>query len=213
MNLLYNIKHKGRLIIILMLFVIIEIVRIISQKETVQQLGDSINEIYSDRLIAQNLLFKISNNINEQRLLVLENNNDTIDRLLKRNIVSTIDYLKAYSRTELTNKEDSIFKKLKLEITELNRFFLSRDLLQNNVSKSVYFVHLGSVFGYLNNLSNIQISRGETLNTGANKTISFSNIINELDWVLIIVTALIILSIILVSKSIVSKFPQYEQLN
>lgn len=178
-----------------------------------QQLDESVTEIYKDRLIAQNLLFKISNSINQQKILTLAQPSDSVGRLFQLNISEMEGYIEGYEKTKLTKKEDSVFLALKEKTEALKELESNPSFLRQENAVKLLSGHLSDISGYLSQLSDIQIKQGEIINTGAHKTIIYSGILNDLDWMLIVITSILILAAIFVSKSIIARLPQKGQLN
>ncbi len=214
MNILYNLKSKGKIVLYLCAFSFLEILTNSSQTDNVQQLDTSIDEIYSDRLVAQDLLFKISNNVYEQKFLLLDHApNDSLIAAIHTNTAEIVDYLSMYDKTELTPKEAIIFKELKIKVSQLDRFPLVNDPLLAGKTNNVYYKELDAISNSLGALSEIQMNRGERIMVEAGKVLSFSVIINELNWALLIIISLFMLSVLYASRSIASGFHQNENLN
>lgn len=215
MKLLYSIKQKGRIIALLSIFLAIEILSNSSQTENVQQLDMTINEIYADRLIAQDLLFKMANSIDEQKMMLLgKNNQESTVKVIDQSAGKIYGFISSYDKTKLTADEELIFGKLKTKIGELNAFVAAnKNQLLLPYVKSQYILQLDAVSNDLTSLSEIQVSRAKDLKTDSLKIVSFSAIIHELNWALSIITVLCIAALVFASKSIVSTFPQREQLN
>lgn len=202
------------MIVLLSFLLLIEILSNSSQTENVQHLDASINEIYADRLLAQDLLFKISERINRQKTsLLTEISNDSLISSMNVNFKEIEGFLNAYDKTKLTKEEAIIFGKLKTETASLKKMITkcgNGQLFLNNL-KDQYSQQLDSASVMLYSLSEIQMTRSKELRADSYKTLSFSGIINELNWTLSIIIALVIFAIVLASKSIIPKIP--EQLN
>lgn len=214
MNILYNLKSKSKIVLYLCAFSFLEILTNSSQTDNVQQLDTSIDEIYSDRLVAQDILFKISNNIYEQKCLLLDHaTTDSVMAAIHTNTAEIFDHLSLYDKTELTTKEEIIFKKLKIQVSELDHFSLTNDPLLAGKTNKLYYKELDAISSSLDALSKIQMNRGKRIMMEAGKVLSFSVIINELNWALLIIMSLFMLSILYASKSVASEFHQNEKLN
>lgn len=214
MNILYDLKSKGKIVLYLCAFSFLEILTNNSQTDNVQQLDTSIDEIYSDRLVAQDILFKISNNVYEQKYLLLDHApNDSVIAAIHANTAEIFKHLSLYDKTELTPKEAIIFKELKVKVSELDRFSLTGDPLLADKTNKLYSKELDAISNSLGALSEIQMNRGERIMMEAGKVLSFSVIINELNWALLIIISLFMLSILYASRSVASGFHQNERLN
>lgn len=216
MKLLYNIKEKGRLVVLLIIFLIIEILSNHSQTDNVSKLDTAINEIYSDRLMAQDYIYKISENIHSQKVFLLNRNpSNVLNKLLNRNFNEIKSHIINYEKTSLTNPEKILFDKFKSQITGLYGFLgdKSQQILLNDNTRNIYITQLDSLSDKLKGLSEIQISRSAIIKNDSIKIVSFSSIINQLSSVLLIITTLYIIAIVFTSKSVSSKFHQQEHLN
>lgn len=201
------------MIVLLSFLLLIEILSNSSQTENVQHLDASINEIYADRLLAQDLLFKISERINRQKTsLLTEISNDSLVSSMNVNFKEIEGFLNAYDKTKLTKEEAIIFGKLKTETASLKKMVTKYGNGQLFLNlKDLYSQQLDSASVMLYSLSEIQMTRSKELRADSYKTLSFSGIINELNWTLSIIIALVILAMVLASKSIIPRIP--EQLN
>jgi hypothetical protein len=212
---MYNIKEKGKFILLLCALLLIEIFSTNSQTQNVQQLDSTINEMYSDRLIAQDLIFKMAENIHQQKtILFAKYDQDSINRALNHHFEKIAGFINSYDKTALTNDEANLLSSFKTKISRLSSITLNANEDQSVLyKKDKYNVQLDLLLLDLNRLAEIQVSRSGHLKDDSHKIVSFSNIINELNKALMIITALGIAAMALTSKSIVPRFPQQERLN
>lgn len=216
MKLPYYIKQKGRLVFFLFFFLLIDILSNNSQIHKIKHLNSTINEIHADRLIAQNLIFKISEEINNQKIYLLsETNHDSLLMYMNVSFRHLESLLKDYDKTKLTIEESLALSKLKVKVRALNMYFLK---LYNTEYpfyslKQNYLEQTKGISTILINLSEIQISRSNDLKIDSSNTLSFAGIINDLNWALSFVISLAILFTVLATKSITSKINQQQQLN
>ena len=216
MKLMYNIKEKGKFILLLCALLLIEIFSTSNQIQNVQQLDSTINEMYADRLIAQDLIFKMAETIHQQKnILFADHDQDPINRALEQRSEKITGFINAYDKTALTTDEATILVGFKTKISRLTSMMLNANEGKSDLykAKDAYNAQLDLLLADLNRLAEIQVSRSGYLQKDSHKIVSFSNIINELNKALMIITALGIAAIALTSKSIVPKFPQQERLN
>src|SRR6218665_2755340 len=195
MKLIYNIKQKGRLILLLLFFLVIEFVSSSSQKENVQQLDTAINEIYSDRLIAHDLIFRMSEVIHEQKdVLLTANDQDSAAKLLSQGFDKINYHIRVYNKTHLTRDEALVFARFKAKIEALSKTVsrVGQDHIDADQEKKELIAQLDSVAVYLSELSGIQLDRSEDLREDSHNIVSFSCVIEQLNWALFIVTSLCI---------------------
>lgn len=216
MKLPYYVKQKGRLVFFLSFFLLIDILSNNSQINKIKHLNTTINEIHSDRLIAQNLIFKISEVINKQKIYLLsETNHDSLVIYMNISFRNIESLLKDYNKTKLTIEETIALNELKAKVSTLNMYFLK---LYNSQYpfyslKQNFLEQTKIISAILINLSEVQISRSNDLKIDASDTLSFAGIINDLNWALSFILSLAILFTVLATKSITSKINQQEQLN
>lgn len=216
MKLPYYIKQKGRMVFLLSFFLLIDILSNNSQIDKIKHLNTSIKEIYMDRLIAQNLIFKISEVINKQKIYLLsETNQDSLLIYMNVSFNAIQSLLKEYDKTKLTIEESTALNELKIKVSALNIYFLKLYNSQHPFYnlKQNYFEQTKVISTILINLSEIQLSRGNDLKIDSSNTLSFAGIINHLNWALSFIISIAILYTVLAAKSITSKINQQEQLN
>ncbi|MCC6690882.1 MAG: MCP four helix bundle domain-containing protein [Bacteroidia bacterium] len=207
---LYSLKQKGRVIILLSFFLIIEILINKNQTENVRDLNTSINEMYSDRLLAQDIIFKIAERINQQRIIMLtEVDQMIVIKHIEANTKRVDSLLIAYGKTKLTNDETLIFDNLKQHVSMLHSFILKSDVGNSSEKnfKTEYIKQLDSITDIFNSLSEVQLSRSNELREKSIKTLSSSGAIGQLSHIISIVIAFCILIIVFVSKSIIPEPP------
>jgi hypothetical protein len=216
MSMIFNIKDKWRFIGLLIVILIIELFSSLSQANNVSKLNSSINEIYSDRLIAQDFIYKISSNIYFQKEILYSSSSKNFteyDFKIKLDEISS--YISKYENTLLTPEESIVLNKLKKQIVSL------KDLFNENQSqiiysldiKKLYLNKLDEVLFSLKELSEIQMKRSLELKTESLRTVEYSDIINEIFSVLIIISALCVFAILLTVKSTIPKSFQNSNLN
>lgn len=211
MSFLFNLKHKGKISLILLLFVIFEIIKSTMYKSNFSELSSSFSEVYSDRVLAQDYIFKLSDKIHERQKLIINNfqTSENLNRqLLIRNKNELIRLLNLYSKTKLTTLERQIFVEFEKNIFELEK--LEQRVLLNGLTinsqdiKTVHLKMIEKVLTQLHQLSYIQISEARLLNENTQKLNNKSKTLNHFEWFLIIGIAICIQAIIFSSKTLVS---------
>lgn len=211
MNFLFNLKHKGKISLILLLFVIFEIVKSTMYKSNFSELSSSFSEVYSDRVLAQDYIFKLSDKIHERQKLIINNfqtSENLNQQLLIRNKNELIRLLNLYSKTKLTTLERQIFVEFEKNIFELEkleqRVLLNGLTINSQDTKTVHLKMIEKVLTQLHQLSYIQISEARLLNENTQKLNNKSKTLNHFEWFLIIGIAICIQAIIFSSKTLVS---------
>jgi len=180
---------------VLMIFVLIITTNLID-KDNFTRVKDTVINIYEDRLIAKDLIFKISNIINKKEVAVIRNHanyfnnenisiNKEIDNLLFR-----------FEQTNLTVEESYIFDDLKNQINTLKNF-------ENNYLNDLNFKENKD---YLNNilkieqslvsLSEIQLREGGKLMSVSKKALSTIELFTQMEIYFLVFLAIIVQIII-----------------
>jgi len=220
MNVLYTIRHKGKIALLLLAIIFAEIYFSYAYSSNISQIGESFSEVYADRIIAQDYIYKMSNILSKRKKIVFKN--PTTDNLKKDLIFD--DYglkiswiLANYEKTKLTTNEKLLFDKFKINVFSmiaLEKKYASES--NHLVSNEFYRVRnnlLKESITQLDKLSEIQIVRVKDLNETSQKTVSFSSLLNQFDWALLLVILVSIQILIFTSKSSRPKLPQNQYLN
>lgn len=212
MNSFYHIKQKGKIALLLLVLVIVELLSDNSQSKSISQLGDAFNEVYSDRLIAQDYIYKITENVHEQKYRLLKQTDSAFNnKILAISNTEIINILKQYEVTKLTSKEEKTLLKLKGKIHIMQKFATGMRFSDNTVH--LYTGYIDAVSDNLKTLSEIQVERSREINGDSIKIISFSTIIDQLNLAMLIVMGLLIQVIVFTSKSLYPKAYQNKYLN
>lgn len=217
MNLLYDIRQKGKITILLIAVVFLIILSSNTYNEKINQMGDSFSEMYSDRLLAQDYIYKLADILHHRKYTLASKNVSDIDEIFKDYGIKISQLLANYEKTQLTKNESIQFKEFKknvLVMILLEKKYLNstnKDLKANLLRSQSNVLNLSLI--QLDLLSEIQISRGKNLNDDSKKIVSFSSLLNQFDWALIIIIGLIIQVLIFTAKSSIPKHPQNQNLN
>jgi len=217
MNILYNIRQKGRITILLIGVFFLIILSSNTYSDKINQMGNLFSEMYSDRLIAQDYIYKFAKILYERKIELANQNMRDIDKVFKGDEIAISLLLTNYEKTKLTINENIQFQEFKKSIL-LMIFFEKKYLMSTNDQYKIHLLklqekYLNTSFVQLDKLAEIQISTGKKLNETSRKIVSFSTLLNQFDWALIIIIGLIIQVIIFTSKSSVPKNPQNQYLN
>lgn len=217
MNILYNIRHKGRITILLIAVFFLVVLSSNTYNEKINQMGKLFSEMYSDRLIAQDYIYKFAKILYDRKMKLVNQNVEGIDEAFKNDELGISLFLTNYEKTKLTKNENIQFQEFKKNIL-LMVCFEQKYLISTNKELKIHLLKLhekslNTSLVQLDKLTEIQISTGKKLNEASRKIVSFSTLLNQFDWALIIIIGLIIQVIIFTSKSSVPKKPQNEYLN
>jgi len=180
---------------VLMIFVLIITTNLID-KDNFTRVKDTVINIYEDRLIAKDLIFKISNIINKKEVAVIRNHanyfnnenisiNKEIDNLLFR-----------FEQTNLTVEESYIFDDLKNQINTLKNF--ENDYLNdlNFKENKDYLNNILKIEQSLVSLSEIQLREGGKLMSVSKKALSTIELFTQMEIYFLVFLAIIVQIII-----------------
>ncbi|MBA4241755.1 MAG: hypothetical protein C0448_13595 [Sphingobacteriaceae bacterium] len=220
MEILYAIRHKGKIALLLLIIIFLGIFSSQTYNDNISKIGDSFSEVYSDRIIAQDYIYKMVKILHKVEFVLSQPFTDD----LEKKILFTADdrleislLLENYEHTKLTAKEKVIFNEFKNNILVMIAFekkYLNEhnyDVRENIFKSQTYY--LNQSLNQLDKLSEIQISRVKDLNEKSQKSVSFSTLLNQFDWALLIIIGIAIQMLIFSSKSSKPKQPQNQFLN
>ncbi len=216
MKILYNIRQKGRAAILMVALFCLVAFSFYTYNKNIKQMGDLSSEMYSDRLVAQDYIYKFSKMLNERKIkLALKN--IPPDEIFKHDKAAILMLIADYERTKLTKNEKVQFQKFKKNIMSMIGFELQHLLSRDNAEKinllSLQNKSLDISLLQLDKLAEIQTLTGKQLNDASNRIVTFSTLLNQFDWAVIIIIGLIIQVIIFTSRSSVPKDAQNQFLN
>lgn len=217
MNVLYSIRHKGKLAVLLLAVALLEIFSSNIYTDNINQMSDSFSEMYSDRLIAQDYIYKLAEKLYKRKYALIDpNNSDKTNELLADEAQISL-LLTNYEKTQLTARESILFSEFKKNIStilllERQLIELKNDNLKTSLSGSQHQL-LTLSLDQLTKLSEIQVSRGKNLNETSLKTVSFSNSLNQFDMAIVIIIGIAIQALVFASTSTIPKSPQNHLLN
>ncbi|MDF2447805.1 MAG: hypothetical protein K0R26_309 [Bacteroidota bacterium] len=203
MDFLNAIQHKGKIALLLLVVIFLELFCSSTYTTSITKIGESFKEAYSDRIIAQDYIYKMAG--------ILHRKNLSNEHLQMKAL------LLAYEKTQLTAEERKVFgafrnnmfvmMQLEYKIANKERKAMSEilKLNENEIQKKS--------LKQLDQLSLIQVNRMKDLNETSQKTVSFSSLLNQFDWALLIVIGLTIQVLIFSSNSTRPKKPQNQFLN
>ncbi|WP_299062563.1 chemotaxis protein [uncultured Polaribacter sp.] len=180
---------------ILMVFILIIATNLID-KNNFTRVKDSVVSIYQDRLVAKDLIFKISNSIREKEVALAVS--DSIFFLERNKVIMNDihDYILQFEQTKLTVKEGNILEDFKKNLASLSN---SEDNFSNSQTedKATLFKNISEVQKNLYDLAKIQLSEGKRQVSISEKAISSVELFTQIEIYILILLAIIILFIII----------------
>jgi len=217
MNILYNIRHKGRITIQAIVVFFLVAFSSYTYNKSISEMGDISSEMYSDRLIAQDYIYQLGKILYERKLIMASQTATNTADTFKYDSTGILTLLNNYEKTKLTKNEKIQFQEFRKNVLLLLSFE-QKQLLNSNkgLNSNILALQSNAVnvsLVQLDKLAEIQIATGKQLNDDSTKIVSFSSLLNQFDWAIIIVIGLIIQVIIFTTKSAIPKKAQNQFLN
>ena len=180
---------------ILLVFVLIVITNLIDRNNFVR-VRDSVVTIYEDRLVAKELIYKMSKSVNDKEIaLVANDSNFFIEKNPKVN-TQIKGFLSRFEETKLTQDESGIFEDLKSNFNSLfnsEHSSLDKNLENNSVSLAI----ISDIKDNLDDLSKIQINEGSKQMAISKKAINTVELFTQIEIYLLVFLAIVIQIIVI----------------
>lgn len=180
---------------ILMIFILILATNLIDKNNFVR-VKDSVVAIYEDRLIANDLIYEISNSIQEKEIAVAVS--DSVFFLDRNKQVSKDiqGFVYRFEQTKLTTKERQVFNDFKKNLESLRNFetaFIQSKFVQN----TALVKRISEVKDNLYDLSKIQLDEGKKQMSISEKAISSVELFTQIEIYVLIFLAILIQIIVI----------------
>ncbi len=180
---------------ILMIFILILATNLIDKNNFVR-VKDSVVAIYEDRLIANDLIYEISNSIQEKEIAVAVS--DSVFFLDRNKQVSKDiqGFVYRFEQTKLTTKERQVFNDFKKNLESLRNFetaFIQSKFVQN----TALVKRISEVKDNLYDLSKIQLDEGKKQMSISEKAISSVELFTQIEIYILIFLAILIQIIVI----------------
>lgn len=190
------------------------------ENNKVNELGESMNTVYEDRLMAETYIFKLSVLLYEKKMMLdqcdyhpgdsesgiyISSRNEAIDRILEN-----------YAATHLTESEHRLFDQLQHQIETLRN---QENLLINSgeevspATLAMMNVNFQSASYLLNELSNLQASIGQSVNERSKQLVAGSALVTRFELALLVVIGLLIQALLFSSRSAIKTVCKSPHLN
>ena len=150
-------------------------------------INDSVESIYSDRLVAQNIIYDLSATLYEKQLAYLrpEGAPEVSQEVLNERLRGSIE---RFAATELTARESELFNRLRNDVERLQ---------QREATGERSIADIKRLQDYLDDLSDVQLVEGNREVHKSQKAIGSANFLTQLEITILIVLAILIQVIIL----------------
>jgi hypothetical protein len=206
MNIHYAIKQKGRIILLLIVLGALKLANGNAYNRSIADMGDSVSEVYADRLVAQDYIYKLSAKIHERKLALQEGMSTGSGSVVlpEAQSLSILALLRDYEKTKFTADEKIVYDEFRGNLVNMialqQRYALTNPEPARQGILQSYRASLDLSLKQLERLSGIQMQRGEDIHADSQKIVSFSSILHQLDWALIVITLMIIMALIFASR-------------
>lgn len=215
MNILYAIRHKGKIVLLLFALGSLIIANCHAYNQNIAEMGNSVSEVYADRLMAQDYIYKLAGKIHERKWSLSEDVNASA--LPGTHGLSILSLLRDYEKTKFTAAEKIVYEEFRINIFKMIALQQRYGSTENSLTKQAvlqsYKTTLDASLQQLEKLSEIQMQRGKNINANSQKIVSFSSLLKQLDWALIFIIMIIIMAIVFATKSTFSRQFQNHLLN
>jgi len=218
----YSIAQKLKIASILGVIFILLFVKNVSDKNSFIALGDTFSDVYEDRLLAESYIYEFSDHLSRKKLLIDDSKDIEALKLhnsaIKEHHTSIQQLLVAFGKTQLTPTEEVLFRDLKKKIQQgilLEKQYITamETGVSTEQSKKLLDESFYATLSNLNHLSHIQITEGQRLNQASQKIVFGSASQSQFELSLLMVLGIVILVLIVSSKSAISKIAQNSSLN
>lgn len=192
-----NVFDKVKWILGIILVFAIVLATNLVDKDNYNSLKNSIVSIYEDRLVANDLILKISDHIHEKEIAYV-----TSDTAYYRSEIgktsSELDQLIAsYEKTELTQEEGRAFDRLKADLATLKKEQQNSE--QFSFDNDQYLEIIQDIKRDLTLLSEVQLKEGKRLKLVSEKNIDSIEFFTQMEIIFLIVMAVVVQIIVLYS--------------
>lgn len=202
----YSLKNKLTASIVLLALCLLVLLSNYLDRLHTENVKNSISTMYEDRLIVEEYIFKMTQNIYQIREALSTatvENDEIIVKKFTDNIKNTFD---SFSKTRLTEKEKLTADELKLQISELNKILLSN----NKVSLK----YTDEILNTLNQLSEIQLDESKLIMKQVEDQYASIKASSEFAFAIIIVILIVLQILVFSGESLIPLFkPKDPSLN
>lgn len=180
---------------ILMIFVLIIATNLIDKNNFVR-VRDSVVTIYEDRLIANDLIFKMLQLVQEKEIAVAVSDSTFFkDKNLKVN-TNLQSLVSRFEQTKLTTQETKVFNSLKNNLKSLISSE-SQFLSTNHSNKSKVVTQLNKIKTNLSDLSKIQLNEGSRQMLISKSAVDTVELFTQIEIYFLVILAIIIQIIVM----------------
>ncbi|SEP60027.1 MCP four helix bundle domain-containing protein [Neolewinella agarilytica] len=160
----------------------------------------SIETIYADRIIAQDIIYDISKEVTKKEISYVKPNSDQFPDGNSSENNRIEEYLKLFATTKLTAKEKMVFDQLKSKLRDLR--LTEASVVRDQKSGERLQTAILAVREQLDELADIQVQEGKRELYESKKALGTAHLFTQLEIAALILMAILIQVIILYSPKL-----------
>lgn len=153
-------------------------------KHQFEEVQETVNELFKDRVMVQDYIFKIAKKIHKTQLAV--NTGTTTGKITLQAEIDEL--LTAIEETKLTRTEADLLIRIDKELTDLSKLSIQSG---NTEDINTFNKRIARLDAHLENLSAVQISESRNLTKSAEKSLYISGLIAKAEIFFIICIGLV----------------------
>ena len=191
-----DILNKGKWIVGILLVFIIVITTNLIDRSNFNRLRYSVTTIYEDRIVANDLIFKLSLLIHQKEMAAATSDSSFLYHENDKVNGDINDLIERYEQTKLTNKEQEIFNDLKEDLNKLSS--LEKEWVDSGSEVNPGLMNvLNEIDNNLYDLSEVQLNEGEIQMSASNETMKTIDVFTQVEIIFLIIMGILIQIIIL----------------
>lgn len=214
-NSLLHIRHKLKIALLFMVLLGLELFSSFSEDQNSDEMQNTLETIYNDRLRAQDLIYKMENNTYRRKIEFLDDARLPLPDSCEKQQAQLESLIAEFQKTRLTRDEEktlATFKELNANLVAIE----DQAMKDAPLSETLLAEHdktTEALLTELQKLSDIQIVEGKNLHSHSKRTFAYASVLSQFNWVVIVVIGLTIISLVFASKSTRPEFEQQARLN
>lgn len=221
----YSIQPKIKAALLLAIICLAVLINMLFERKNISNINESFVSIYEDRLLPATYVFKMTDHLYQKRLILEPYFRETPDKDVYQDRRQISDHnealdtlLKDFEATYLVENEDQSLQDFERELLVFNdlenKLFMHYEKHQQLQIKYATFVEsFERARNELKQLTQIQIDIGKKLEENSQRIAANTNLLTNMDAMLIIVMGLVIQVLIFTSKTVQPQVPQKHELN
>lgn len=190
-----NIFNKVKWVMGISLVFILILTTNLIDRQSFTIVRDAVQTIYSDRLVAQNLIYGISVQIGQKELAYVTLPPSEIAATVSTNNERITDHIEQFATTKLTPQEEVVFKRLRQGLQELEGL---ESAAGNGTPRNEELTEkVAAIRAYLDDLSVIQMQQSRLEVAESNRAIGSADLFTQLEIAALIVMAIAVQVIII----------------